>query len=191
MDQGGGIFCQDTGDSVWQYRTRFVYAEFMMIFTAKIVTMLLVAISMSLSLAHALELPGKRRLDRATYLVVQTIYYPGFTFGGIAEPLSVVATLVLFFLIRNYSPWSWLVIFSFALLAMMHLIFWDFVQPVNKFWLQNEKLTATGNGSSEPKGRREARGRRAKTLRTGWLCGTDGNILTSSARAYRSWRLSC
>jgi hypothetical protein len=42
-------------------------------------TLLLVAIATTLSLAHALELPGKMRLKEATYKAVQTIYYPGFT----------------------------------------------------------------------------------------------------------------
>jgi len=50
---------------------------------------------MGFALAHALEFPGKLRLDQRTYLSVQTIYYPGFTIGGIAEPLSTVATLAL------------------------------------------------------------------------------------------------
>jgi hypothetical protein len=40
---------------------------------------------MALSLAHALEVPGKLRLNKEQYLAVQTIYYPGFTLGGIAE----------------------------------------------------------------------------------------------------------
>jgi hypothetical protein len=38
-----------------------------------IFTVILVAIAMALSLAHVLELPGKLRLDRDTYLKVQTI----------------------------------------------------------------------------------------------------------------------
>ena len=37
---------------------------------------------MALVLAHALELPGKRRLSKNTYLAVQPIYYHGFTIGG-------------------------------------------------------------------------------------------------------------
>ncbi|TIX44521.1 MAG: DUF1772 domain-containing protein, partial [Mesorhizobium sp.] len=49
-----------------------------------IATLLLVAVSMALSLAHALELPGKLRLKEATYRSVQAIYYPGFTIGGFA-----------------------------------------------------------------------------------------------------------
>lgn len=36
-------------------------------------TLLLVAIAAALSLAHALELPGKLRLKEATYKAVQTI----------------------------------------------------------------------------------------------------------------------
>jgi hypothetical protein len=52
----------------------------------KIVTVLLVAVAMDMVLAHALELPGKLRLPKDQYLAVQAIYYPGFRFGGVAEP---------------------------------------------------------------------------------------------------------
>src|SRR5205823_4785915 len=48
------------------------------------------AVAMSLALAHALELPGKLRLGREQYLAVQAIYYPGFTIGGVAEPLTII-----------------------------------------------------------------------------------------------------
>jgi hypothetical protein len=48
----------------------------------EVITLVLVAIAMALSLAHALEFPGKLRLSREHYLAVQTIYYPGFTIGG-------------------------------------------------------------------------------------------------------------
>jgi hypothetical protein len=54
-----------------------------------------VSVVMALSLAHALELPGKRRLTREQYLAVQRIYYPGFTSGGAAEPLSIVLLVAL------------------------------------------------------------------------------------------------
>ena len=43
----------------------------------QIVALMLVAVAMALSLAHALELPGKMRLGKDAYLSVQTIYYPG------------------------------------------------------------------------------------------------------------------
>ena len=52
----------------------------------------LAAVVMGQALAHALELPGKMRLNREQYYTDQTIYYPGFTFGGMAEPLSILVT---------------------------------------------------------------------------------------------------
>jgi hypothetical protein len=55
----------------------------------QVVTVFLVAVAMSLALAHALELPGKMRLEKATYIAVQIIYYPGFTY------LSVIALITL------------------------------------------------------------------------------------------------
>ena len=66
-----------------------------MLLALQVVTVFLVAVTMSLALAHVLELPGKLRLDEQTYLAVQTIYYPGFTIGGISEPLAIMATAVL------------------------------------------------------------------------------------------------
>jgi hypothetical protein len=56
----------------------------------EILTVLVVAVAMALALAHALELPGKLRLTKAQYLAVQPIYYPGFTIGGVAEPLGLL-----------------------------------------------------------------------------------------------------
>jgi hypothetical protein len=47
------------------------------------------------AIAHALELPGKMRLAQHDYLVVQRVYYPGFTDAGIAEPSAIVAAAIL------------------------------------------------------------------------------------------------
>ena len=66
-----------------------------MLIAFEVLTVLLAAITVGLALAHALEYPGKLRLDEQTYTVVQTIYYPGFTIGGIAEPMAAIAVLVL------------------------------------------------------------------------------------------------
>ena len=41
----------------------------------QIVTVLIVAVVLAMSLAHVLEYPGKLRLDRDAYFAVQTIYY--------------------------------------------------------------------------------------------------------------------
>lgn len=48
----------------------------------QVVTILLVAVAMAMALAHALELPGKLRLSKEAYFTTQSIYYPGFTLGG-------------------------------------------------------------------------------------------------------------
>jgi hypothetical protein len=58
-----------------------------MIVALKMASLLLVVATVIPSVAHALELPGKRRLTREQYLAVQPIYYPGFTIVGAAEPL--------------------------------------------------------------------------------------------------------
>ncbi len=61
----------------------------------QVVTLILVGVALVPALAHVLELPGKKRLTQDAYLAVQTIYYPGFTIAGIAEPLSLISTIVL------------------------------------------------------------------------------------------------
>ena len=104
-------------------------------------TVILVAITMALSLAHALEWPGKMRLNREQYLTVQPIYYPGFTFGGFAEAGGIVATFVLLLMTPRGATQFWLIGGALAALIVMHAIFWVMTQPVNKFWLKDENLT--------------------------------------------------
>jgi hypothetical protein len=69
-----------------------------MLRTLEVLAVLLVAISMALALAHAIELPGKMRLSKDSYLTTRSIYYAGFTVAGIAEPLGKAALLVLLLL---------------------------------------------------------------------------------------------
>jgi hypothetical protein len=64
----------------------------------QVVTVLLVAVTMSLVLAHTLELPDKMRLEKETYIPVQAICYPGFTLGGFGEGPGTLATLILLFM---------------------------------------------------------------------------------------------
>jgi len=113
---------------------------------------------MSLPLAHALEFPGKLRLDEQTYTVVQTIYYPGFTVGGIAEPVATVATLVLFLMMRDQGPQNRLPLIALVALAAMHLVFWSVTQPANRYWLKDQKLSKAG-ANFFPVGSVDARGR--------------------------------
>jgi hypothetical protein len=106
----------------------------------EILTLILVSIAMALSLAHALELPGKLRLKREAYLAMQSIYYPGFTYGGASEPISILAVVALLVLKPVGSSEFWITLAALIALASMHAVFWLVTQPVNRFWLAEEVL---------------------------------------------------
>lgn len=111
----------------------------------QIVCVLLVAVGAGLSLAHALEYPGKLRLDEEKYLTVQTIYYPGFTIGGmVGEFGALLATLVLLFVTPTGSPAFPLTLAAFALLLAAHAVFWLVNQPANRIWLAKQTLSRAG-----------------------------------------------
>lgn len=115
-----------------------------MFLALQVLTLLLVAVALALALAHALELPGKRRLSREQYLAMQPIYYPGFTIGGVAEPLGLLATLVLLILTPAGSAAFWLTLGALAALLLMHAAYWLLTHPVNNFWLKDVTLKAGG-----------------------------------------------
>src|SRR5919198_92484 len=101
----------------------------------QIVTVILVAVAMALALAHALELPGKMRLDQKTYYAVQPIYYPGFTIGGgIGEAGGAIATIVLLFLMPLGSADFWWTLVGLLGLIGMQTVYWLVTHPVNRFW---------------------------------------------------------
>lgn len=110
-----------------------------------VMTVMLVALAAALSVAHALELPGKMRLDRETYLAVQGIYYPGFTIGGgIAEGGGLLATVLLLTLTDTGSPTFWLVLMALFGMFGMHAVFWLVTHPVNRYWLENKPVGSLG-----------------------------------------------
>jgi hypothetical protein len=115
-----------------------------MFVTLQVVTVFLVGIAMTTALAHALEFPGKMRLDEKTYMAVQMIYYPGFTVAGVGEPLAVLATLVLTLLVRNKGVAFWCALSALVAVSTMHLVFWVVTQPVNRYWLRNQRLGTAG-----------------------------------------------
>jgi len=90
---------------------------------------------MALALAHSLEFPGKMRLSRDNYIATQTIYYPGFSIGGFAEPVGVLATLVLTLLTPRDSPAFIWTLAAFVAITATHLVYWLVTHPVNRFWM--------------------------------------------------------
>ena len=127
----------------------------------QILTTLLVSVGMALSLAHALEFPGKLRLARNNYLAVQRIYYPGFTIGGaIGEFAPIVALLVLLWLTPLGSTQFWLTTVALITLIGMQGVYWAITHPINKTWLKGEELHDAGarffeTASGEPSNERD------------------------------------
>jgi Domain of unknown function (DUF1772) len=112
--------------------------------TLQVLSVMFAAFTMAQMLAHALEFPGKRRLDRDTYVKVQTIYYPGFTIGGAFEPLSVIATFALLLFTPFGTTSFWLVAIAFVGLTLAHAIYWTVTHPVNKVWVKDVQLGKSG-----------------------------------------------
>jgi hypothetical protein len=110
----------------------------------QVVTVMIVALPTALSVAHALELPGKMRLDEDTYRAVQHIYYPGFTIGGAAEPLSIIATGLLLLLTPAGTAAFWLVLIAFLAMIATVAIYWLAIHPVNKHWMEGQPVSASG-----------------------------------------------
>jgi hypothetical protein len=144
-----------------------------MLHTLQISTLILVTVAMVPALAHALELPGKLRLAKDAYRAVQPIYYPGFTIAGIAEPVAIIATVVLLVLTPAASPDWWLTLAALVGLVGMHLTYWVVTHPVNDFWLQGEDLGDLGSaffgaGSEAGGGRRGLQSAAWTQLRDRW-----------------------
>lgn len=140
-----------------------------MLVSTQIVTLLLVALAMATAVAHALELPGKMRLPRDTYLAVQTIYYPGFLIGGgLGEFAGMLGTIALLFLTPSGTAAFWLTLAACVSMVVMHLIFWVFTQPVNRFWLRNQHMATAGAAFFEVRASNESAARDWTALRDQW-----------------------
>lgn len=114
--------------------------------TFQIATILLVAVAMASAVGHALELPGKLRLSKDEYLLVQPIYYPGYTIvGGFAEVGGLLATLAL--ALMNWgAPGFALTLAAFLAMTAMHGTYWLVTHPVNNFWLGDRELSRAAKG---------------------------------------------
>jgi hypothetical protein len=111
----------------------------------QISTVILAALTMLPAVAHALELPGKKRLNKDAYFAVQRIYYPGFTIAGMMEPLAIVATVALI-IVTPAGTDLWLAIVALIGLGAMHAVYWLVTHPMNHVWLSGEKLGGAGAG---------------------------------------------
>ena len=118
-----------------------------MLLTLQIATPFLVSIAWALSLAHALELPGKLRLSKEAYNAMQAIYYPGFTIGaGVGEAGGILATVVLLLATGTSSAAFTLTAVALVGLLAMHATYWIVTHPVNKFWIRDQKMSGLGAG---------------------------------------------
>ena len=118
-----------------------------MLLTLHIAATFLVSIGWALALAHALEMPGKLRLSRESYIDAQTIYYPGFTIGGLfGEAGAIVATLALVIATGMSGREFLLTLAALLALLAMHATYWIVTHPVNKFWLRGRTLDSLGAG---------------------------------------------
>jgi hypothetical protein len=107
-----------------------------------VAALLLVAVTMGLSLAHALEFPGKLRLDEATYRAMQAVYYPGFTLGGLVGELGgMLALVALLVLTPTTTGRFWWTAAALGLLVLGHATYWIVTHPVNRAWLKDATLT--------------------------------------------------
>jgi hypothetical protein len=105
-----------------------------------IVTVLIVVLATVPAVGHALELPGKMRLSKDEYAVMQRVYYPGFTVAGLAEPGGILMTLIL--LIRAPADHTMWFILACAGLIGMQIIYWVITHPMNKVWIEGQQLAA-------------------------------------------------
>ena len=113
----------------------------------QILDVLLLTLAVTPALAHALEFPGKLRLSKSAYVATQPIYYPGFTIaGGLGEAGGILLTCALLFLTPAGSAVFWLTFAALLCLVAMHGAYWVLTHPVNKFWLDGEKLHRAGAG---------------------------------------------
>lgn len=110
------------------------------------ITLILAAVALAPALAHALEMPGKMRLPKDAYFAAQTIYYPGFTIAGGAEPLALIASAILLVITPRGSGEFWLTAAALAGFAAMQAVYWIFTHPVNKVWLQGQSLGTAATG---------------------------------------------
>jgi hypothetical protein len=113
----------------------------------QIAAVVLTALAMAPALAHAFEFPGKKRLDKGSYVSAQAIYYPGFTVLGITEPGALIAIAVLLFLTPRHGPAFFLTVLALVCVLGMQAVYWLFTHPTNRYWLASAGTTLSNAGN--------------------------------------------
>ena len=112
----------------------------------QVVTVMLVAVALAMSLAHALELPGKVRLGKDAYVAVQSIYYPGFTIGGGAGEVGGLLASIFLLLFTPRGKAFWWTLVAVLGLVGMQVVYWLVTHPVNQFWVEGQSLDKFSSG---------------------------------------------
>lgn len=102
-----------------------------------ILCLMLVAAKFGTSLAHVAELPGKLRLDEATYKAVQAIYYPGFTLVGLIGEFGGMIALATLLYLTPVGARFWWTAAALGFLLAGHATYWLMTHPVNNFWVRD------------------------------------------------------
>jgi Anthrone oxygenase len=96
-------------------------------------SVVLSALLMGTSLAHALEMPAKMNASAAQWLTLQQTLYRSFaTIGGSIEIGAFALVGALAFLVRSNRPALWVTLSAVMLLGIAFFIVWlGFTKPVN------------------------------------------------------------
>ena len=92
-------------------------------------------------------MPGKMRLDRDAYFMVQQIYYPGFTIGGISEPLAAVALALLLAFGPAGEATAWIAV-ALAATVGTQVVYWLVTHTVNRHWVGAQGSTGLNMGTA-------------------------------------------
>lgn len=98
----------------------------------RFITIVLVALALTMTSAHVLELPQKMQYEAELYSAVNTTMYRYFAIvGGVYSMGSIVAAGVLAFLVRNHRSAFWWAIAGVVLLVLWFVSWLALVAPVN------------------------------------------------------------
>ena len=98
----------------------------------RFISLFCAALAFGLSVAHVLEIPGKRELSGPAWLKVQHTFYGGFAVvGGLSEILGLLTTAaILFFVWKHRAIFMQTLVGALCFVGML-LAYWFGNRPVN------------------------------------------------------------